>query len=188
MTAHERLVPEGLSCSSKRAWYLMIGVVFAVHNAEEATAAPRMIEFMRLDAPIALRGFYEGITAGELRLSLTILTLIGLAVTAFAARLAPGPRWAYVMLVFAAVIGLNALAHVALSAIARTYMPGLVTALLLTLPVAILVFVRARRDGWVSATAYWTAFPVAFVIHGPVLVLFVRTTIGALRLLSGGAA
>jgi hypothetical protein len=172
---------------SRRAWYLIIGVVFAVHNAEEATAAPRMLEFMQFGAPIALRAFYDGVDVAELRFSLAILTLLGMALTAIAARLALGPRWAYVMLVFAAVIGLNALAHVVLSGIARTYIPGLATALLLTLPVAILVLVRARRDNWVSATAYWTAFPMALVIHGPVLVLFVRTIIGALRLLTGSA-
>ena len=173
---------------SRRAWYLSIGVAFAAHNVEEATAAPRLLEFMQSGAPIAFRAFYEGINATELRFSLTILTLVGLVVTALAARLALGPRGAYAMLVFAAVIGLNALAHVALSGIARTYMPGLVTAVLLTLPVAIMVFVRARRDNWVSATAYWTAFPLALVIHGPVLVLFVHTTIGALRVLTDSAA
>ena len=159
----------------------MIGVAFAVHNAEEAAAAPRMLEFMKFGAPAALRTFYQGITANELRVSLTILTLAGLVLTGLAIRRGLGPRWSYSMLVFAAVIGLNALGHVALSAIARTYIPGLVTALLLTLPVAIMVFVRARRDHWVSATAYWTAFPMALLIHGPVLILFVRTTLGALR-------
>ena len=152
---------------SRRAWYLIIGVVFAVHNAEEAAVAPRMLEFMQVGAPVSVRAFYEGVSSAELRLSLTTLTLVGLAVTALAARLPLAPRRAYTMLVFAGVIGLNALGHAALSGIARTYMPGLATALLLTLPVATMVLVRARRDNWVSATAYWTAFPMALVIHGP---------------------
>ena len=91
------------------------------------------------------------------------------------------------MLVFAAVIGLNALAHLALSGVARTFMPGLVTAVLMTLPVAIVVCLRARRDRWVSTTAYRTAFPMALVIHGPVLALFVRATIDTLRVLTGRA-
>ena len=144
---------------SRRAWYLIIGLVFAVHNAEEAAAAPRMLEFMQVGAPIPVREFYEGVSSAELRLSLTILTLIGLAVTALAARLPLAPRRAYMMLVFAGVIGLNALGHAALSGIARTYMPGLATALLLTLPVAIMVFVRARRDNWVSATVVLDSVP-----------------------------
>jgi hypothetical protein len=173
---------------SRRAWYIIIGVAFAVHNAEETTAAPRLLEFMQSGAPIALGAFYEGVNAAELRFSLAILTLGGLGVTAFAARFPITPGWAYAMLVFAAVIGVNAFAHIVMSGVARTYMPGLVTAVLLTLPVAISVLLRARRDSWVSTTAYWTAIPVALVIHGPVLVFFVRTTIAALRVVTGSAA
>lgn len=143
---------------------------------------------MQSGAPIALGAFYEGVNAAELRFSLVLLTLAGLGVTALAARFATGPGSAYAMLVFAGVMGLNAFAHIVMSGVARTYMPGLVTAVLLALPVAILVFLRARRDSWVSATAYWTAVPVALVIHGPVLVFFVRTTIAALRVITGSAA
>lgn len=172
---------------SQRAWYLVIGLAFAVHNAEEGMAAERLREFMQFDAPMAFRTFYAGITAGELRWSLAILTGVGLVVTALAVRRPLSRRAAYVMLVFAAVIGLNALAHLAFSGVARTFMPGLVTAVLITLPVAIVVCLRARRDRWVSTTAYWTAFPMALVIHGPVLALSVRATIDTLRLLTGRA-
>jgi ABC-type proline/glycine betaine transport system permease subunit len=40
------------------------------------------------------------------------------------------PRSSYAMLVFAVLIGLNALGHVVLSSIYRTYVPGLITALI----------------------------------------------------------
>lgn len=173
---------------SRRAWYLTVGLAFAIHNAEEATAAPRMLNFMQSSAPMAFRVFYQGINSSELRFSLVVLTLVGMLVTVVAARMPTRPSWAYAMLVFAAVIGLNALAHVTLSVIFQTYMPGLVTAVILTLPVAITVLVRGRRDKWVSSAKYWTLLPAAFVIHGPILVLFIRTTIRGLRALTGSAA
>ena len=173
---------------SRRAWYVTVAMAFAVHNAEEATAASRLLNFMQSRGPMALRAFYEGITSSELRASLVVLTLLGMVVTAFAVRFPQRPRRAYAMLVFAAVIGLNALAHVVLSSIYRTYMPGLVTALIVTLPVAVMVLVRARRDTWVSSTAYWTALPLAVVIHGPVLILFIQTTVAGFRALTGSAA
>lgn len=173
---------------SRRAWYLTVALAFAVHNAEEATAAPRMLNFMQSSASMGFGAFYQGITPSELRASLAVLTLLGVTVTAFAVRFPHRSRWAYTMLVFASVIGLNALAHVALSSMFRTYMPGLVTALMLTLPAAVMVLLRARHEKWVSSTAYWTALPMAIVIHGPVLVLFIRTAMRGVRALTGSAA
>lgn len=173
---------------SRPAWYITVALAFAVHNVEEATAAPRLLHFMESSAPRALRAFYEGINASELRASLLVLTLLGLVVTASAVRSPHRSLWAYMMLGFAAVIGVNALAHVALSGIFRTYIPGLLTAVIVTLPVAALALVRARRDKWVSSTAYWTVLPMAVVIHGPVLALFIQTTIRTFRLLTGRAA
>ena len=169
---------------SRRAWYLTVALAFAVHNAEEASAAARMLGFMQSSAPIALRAFYEGINTSELRASLMVVTLLGAIVTACAVRSPQSSRWAYTMLVFAAVLGLNSLAHVALAGIARSYMPGLVTSLTLTLPVAVIILVRGRREEWVSSSAYWTALSLAVVIHGPVLALFIRTTVGGLPALT----
>ncbi len=139
-------------------------------------------------APAALRSFYEGISAFELRVSLVALTLASFVVTALAVHYYRSTRAAYTMLVFASVMALNALAHVAFSVIFRTYMPGLITALTATLPVAALAVTPARRAGWFQTNVYWTLLPMALAIHGPVLVLFVRASIGGIRALSGTAA
>ena len=173
---------------SRHAWYLTVAFAFAIHNAEEATTAPSLLQFMQSSAPLALRAFYEGINASELRVSLTVLTFLGFVATTFAARSPHSPRWAYVMLVFAAVIGVNALAHLVLASIFRTYMPGLITAVIVTLPVAAMTLLRARHEKWVASTAYWTVLPAALLVHGPVLALFIETTIGTFRLLTGSAA
>jgi hypothetical protein len=59
-------------------------------------------------------------------------------------------------------------------------MPGLVTALLITLPVSLLLLRRARQETWVSTAAFWAVMPVAVLIHGPLLVAFLG---GTLRLI-----
>jgi hypothetical protein len=173
---------------SRRFWYFVVVLAFALHNLEEAIAASRMLDLMESRGPGYLRAFYSGIDVFTLRTSLLILTVLGLLVTVTAARSPTRPGSSYVMLVFGAIIGLNALAHVALTVALRAYMPGLLTALLLTLPVSALLLTLGRRERWVSSPAYWTILPVAVVVHGPVLLGFLRISIGVARSLSRGAA
>ena len=168
---------------SRRSWYFVVALAFALHNFEEAIAARRMLELMQSRGPGYLRAFYSGIAASELRASLLILTTLGLLVIMAAARSPTKPGSSYVMLVFAAFIGLNALAHVVLTVAFGAYMPGLLTALLLTLPVSVLLLTRGRREGWVSSTVFWTVFPIAVLVHGPVLAGFLRVSIGVARAL-----
>jgi hypothetical protein len=152
--------------------YFLTALAFALHNAEEAIAASRMIELMRSRAPSWLSDFYAGISVAELRISLLILTALAALATAVAARSPARNGSAYVMLVFGGVIGVNALAHLVLSIAFRAYMPGLLSALLLTLPACIVLLARGRRERWVSPRLYRTVLPAAVVIHGPVMVGF----------------
>lgn len=164
---------------TKRSWYFLIGLAFALHNSEEAIAAPRMLAMMQARGPSLLRSFYAGIEVSELRVSLFILTALGLFLALMAARNEESTSGAYIMLVFAALIGLNALMHIALAVTFRTYMPGLITAILLTLPLSLLVLAHGFRERWVSMRAYWSIIPAAVVVHGPLLAAFI---IGTTRL------
>ena len=166
---------------NRRSWYFLTAVAFALHNAEEAAAAPRMLDLMQSRAPMFLRSVYAGIQVSELRASLLVLTLAALALAAAASRAPNAAGWSYLMLLLGAVIGLNALAHVALTITFGAYMPGLITALVLTLPVSVAVLARGWRDRWVVPAAYWTLLPAAVVVHGPVLAVFIGTSIRALR-------
>jgi len=172
---------------NKRSWYVLTALALALHNAEEAATAPRLLELMQGRAPTVLRSFYMGIQISELRTSLLILTVVALLLATAASRAPSSPAWSYTMLLFAAVIGLNALAHIGLSVAFGTYVPGLVTAVALTLPVSVAVLVRGWRDRWVHPGAYWTILPASVVVHGPVLAVFIRTTIGVFRLFTRGA-
>jgi hypothetical protein len=135
---------------SRRSAYLLVGVSFAIHNAEEGFAARRFIDFMQSRAPDFLREVYAGITVPELQVNLLILTMLGLGVTLVTMRTHMSPVSALAMIMFAVLLGLNALAHAGLSIFARVYMPGLITALVINLPVSVMLLRRARREAWVS--------------------------------------
>lgn len=64
----------------------------------------------------------------------------------------------------------------------RTYMPGVVTAVSITLPVSAMLLRRARREAWVSTPVFWAVIPIAALVHGPVLGVFLRSTIAIFRL------
>lgn len=166
---------------SRSAWYLLVGLAFAVHNTEEALQARRLLEFVQSHAPRFLREFYAGITVFELQVGLIILTALGIVVTVITVRSSTASASVFANMVFAAVLGLNAVAHIGLSIAARSYMPGLVTAIVITLPVSVLLLLRARREAWVSTPVFWAVLPVAALVHGPLLAAFLRISLMLLR-------
>ena len=136
---------------SRRAWFWALGVAFASHNAEEWIAAPLLLQQLQSRAPAFVRGFYTDVQVDDLRRNLVVLSLIGLVVAAIAARSPTSRAWSYGMLGFAALIGLNGLTHVAFSLIWREYMPGTLTAVLVTVPISAALFLRSRHDGWIAS-------------------------------------
>jgi hypothetical protein len=166
---------------SRRAWCLILGLALTLHNGEEALRATQMLQFMQSDAPGFLREAYAGITVSELRGALLILTAIVLLGMAVAAVFSATTAAAFGLMVLAALLGLNAVFHIVLSIQAQADLPGLVTALLISLPVSITLLVRARQQRWVSARAFWAVLPVAVLIHGPVLDAIFRVCLGVMR-------
>ena len=154
---------------SRRSWCLILGLAFGLHNSEEVLLAPQVLQFMQSDAPGALRAVYAGITVSELQGVLLILTAASLGVIAIAAVLAAAAASAFGMMVLAATLGLNAVFHIVLFVQTRAWLPGLVTAVLVSLPVAAALLAQARRQRWTPAPAFWTVVPVAVIVHGPVL-------------------
>lgn len=166
---------------NRRAHYLLVGLAFALHNGEEALAARGLLRFMQSEAPGFLGHVYAGITVVQLRADLLVVTVLGFAATAAAVRFSTSSASALGMLVFAALLGLNALLHVGLSVAAGSCMPGLGTAVLITLPVSATLLLRARREAWVSTRSLWAVVPIAALLHGPVLGVFLRTSSRLMR-------
>lgn len=154
--------------------YILVAGVFSLHNTEEAIGAPDMLRQMQSQAPRFLRSFYSQVDVSDLRTGLAVLTLLGIALAVIAIRQARSAGWTYAMLLFATVIGINAVAHLVLAVIFRTYMPGLLTAIVLCLPVAIALWYRVWKDGPIPRTWLWTVVPAALVVHGPLLAGFIR--------------
>ena len=159
-------------------------MAFAVHNVEEGIGAPRFLQLMQSRAPSFLISFYSGIRTVEFRASLVILSTIGLCLAAIASRRITSGAWSYVMLVFGAVMGLNGLAHAGFSIAWRSYMPGLLTALCVTIPVSLALLIRSRREAWISPALRWTLAPAAVVVHGPVLAALIPLLVGVARWLA----
>jgi hypothetical protein len=156
-------------------WYILVAGVFTLHNTEEALGAPAMLRQLQSQAPRFLRSFYSQVDVSDLRFGLAVLTLLGIALAAIAIRTSRATGSAYAMLVFGTVIGINAFAHIVLSVIFRAYMPGLLTAIFLCLPVAIALWYRVWKDAWIPRTWLWTVVPAALLVHGPLLAGFIRT-------------
>ena len=154
---------------TRRAWYLVTAVAFAIHNGEEALGATRMIQVLQTSGPAYVRGVYVGIEPSQLRMTLLGLTLIGLVLAMLAARAPTSRTLTFLMLVFVAVIGINALAHLALAVMLGGYMPGLLTAMAVNLPVAAFVATQAWRERWVPRWSLGLVVAGALVVHGPLL-------------------
>lgn len=146
-------------------WLFPIAVT--LHNLEEAIWMPgwdaRHAARLPLHPP-----------AGEIRAALIVLTVAAFVVTYLSARKGPQSIWAY--LTFGCIIAVLAnvfVPHVPAAIMFRGYAPGVVTAVLISLPVMSWLAVRAVRDGWVvgwKAVAYGLGMPL--LLGCSIVVLF----------------
>lgn len=88
------------------------------------------------------------------------------------------------MLVFAAVMCLNGLAHAGFSIAWHSYMPGALTAVCVTIPVSLSLLIRSHREAWIAPSLRWTLAPAAIVVHGPVLAALIPFFVRLARLLT----
>lgn len=142
--------------------------VLAAHNAEEAFAGPGWI----VAHESLLREYFgprmlAAWSAGSFRTSLAVLTL-ALLVVALMAALAPRRGAAvYVLLGVVAAFGANAVVpHIAGAILLRGYVPGLVTAALLVLPLNVWLYASATRSGHASATGAAVAASLGVAGYG----------------------
>ena len=166
---------------SRRSWYLILGLAWCLHNAEEILLASQLLQFMQSDAPSFLRTGYAGITVSELQAVLLILSAVLLVVIAISAVSAASAASAFAVMMLAALLGLNAVFHIVLFIQTGVCVPGLVTAVLVSLPVAAALLVQARRQRWTPGPAFWAAGPVAVLVHGPVLDALFKVSLGLVR-------
>jgi hypothetical protein len=144
---------------------LLLGVVtIALHNLEEALTLPQWLE-ARL--PVAL----EQLSLPPLQPPSRGVLLRGLAlVTLLPALVLAAGCWsraaAQASLVVVAIYFWNALVpHVAGALLLREYVPGVLSAALLTIPYAAALFRRAVREGVISRVGAVLALLLAAVLY-----------------------
>lgn len=155
---------------SRRTAIWLVPLLLALHNAEEALLFPRYLPLAVGRLPQGLRAVAGAITLGQVWSALALVTLVSLAVAAWAAS-NPSNRLAiWLLLLMQTTILLNVIWHLAAAIIVfQGYAPGLVTALAINLPYSIYLLRRAAAEQWVGAGARWALVPGALAVHGPVL-------------------
>ncbi len=137
-------------------WLFPIAVL--VHNSEEALTMPQWIAAHSERLPL-----HPG--AGVIRAGLLLLTLAAFTVTALSTTKGRQSRWAYLLFGSIVTMLLNVLVpHIPAALYFRAYTPGVLTAIVILLPVMSLLLYRSVADQWVSgarAVRYAVLVPLA---------------------------
>lgn len=127
---------------AKSQWLFPVAVL--LHNGEEAIWMPSWSAAHAAQLPIHPPG------ALVVKLALVVLTLAAFVVTYLSARYRPQSFWAY--LLFGCIVAMLAnvfVPHVPAAIWFRGYAPGVVTAVLINLPVMSYLTARAVKEEWV---------------------------------------
>ena len=139
----------------KLQWLFPIAVT--LHNSEEALSMPKWVLAHGRQIP-----FHPG--AARIWFGLLLLTLAAFAVTYLSARNGKESVWAYLLFGYMAAMLVNvAIPHIPATLAYGGYTPGVVTAILVNLPVMSILLFKAVREQWVSgmkATAYALLVPL----------------------------
>jgi hypothetical protein len=148
--------------SRRTLWLIPTAVL--IHNIEEGLTFSAMWPTVQLQlANIGFRLWWDRPEA--IVPALAIVAALALAVIAWAAR-RPTPIRLWAALLVQAVMLVNVAWHViAAIVVMHGYTPGLITALAFNFPVSWYVFSIARRERWISTTAFLLLIPVAVLLH-----------------------
>jgi len=134
-------------------------IALTLHNAEEAIWMPSWQVRHAGQLPIHPPG------AVQIRVLLVLLTVAAYAVTWLSVRRGPGSVWVYLTFGYIVAVLVNVLVpHVPAAIAFRGYAPGVVTAVLINLPLMSVLIVGAVRERWVSgwkAVGFGVGVPLA---------------------------
>jgi len=140
------------------------------HNLEEALLLPAYVPGVWMRLPPSWVAWTGSPGAEVLRSALIVVSIVPVVLGIWLLRKPQSRRAVWSLLLIQTTLLLNAFWHLAAAALLfRGYSPGLITALLLNLPLSAYLFRRARQEGWLSRRAFLALVPGALVLHGPVL-------------------
>lgn len=150
-------------------WLFPIAV--GLHNSEEALSMPQWVRAHGSQIPA-----HPG--AATIWTGLLLLTFLAFAVTSRSTKSGPQSVWTYLFFGYVVAMLANVVVpHVPASIAFRGYTPGVVTAVLINLPLMSIVLVKALREDWVSGTkavAYGVLVPLTLL--GAIATLFAVTS------------
>jgi hypothetical protein len=140
-------------------------IVVALHDAEEAIWFPAWSK--------RVGRWHAGVTPGVFRFAAGVLTVLAFMVTWASEVSGKQTIWTYLAFGYMATMLANVvIPHIAVTVALRSYMPGVVTAVVLNLPVLSLLVVLALREGYVSgwkAAAYSVSMAALLLLSIPAL-------------------
>ena len=142
----------------------LIGVTLALHTAEEYLAFPLAMSSLGRQLPGWLPAPALRHSVTNLHVALVVGTVLPCMVIAWAI-VSRSHGFLIASLFVEAVLLVNAIAHTLTALLAHSYVPGLITAVLINLPFGIYVFRRAVRDRWVRDYRAWQLIVAAIAVH-----------------------
>ena len=142
----------------------LIGVTLALHTAEEYLAFPLAMSSLGRQLPGWLPAPALRHSVTNLHVALVLGTVLPCMVITWAI-VSRSHGFLIASLFVEAVLLVNAVAHMLTALVARSYVPGLITAVLINLPFGIYVFRRAVRDHWIRDYRAWQLVIAAIAVH-----------------------
>jgi len=142
----------------------LIGVTLALHDAEEFFAFPLFLPTLGRRMPSWMPSPATQHNIANLRIALIFATLLPCIVIA-CAIVTRIHGFLLASLFVEVILLVNAFAHTLTALLLRSYVPGLVTAILINLPFGIYVFRRSIREGWIRRYRAWQFVIIAILVH-----------------------
>lgn len=133
----------------------LVPTFLAIHNIEEAPGMERWSKRLPLKFPFT-------ITTRQFIFAVTFLTLTGFVVTYFGVEFVASQTGYIIVLGIQAIMLFNAFVpHIATTIRFRTYSPGILTAVFITLPFSFYLFRRAFDESILNWTQLWILLGIA---------------------------
>jgi hypothetical protein len=135
---------------------LLLAVAIMLHNAEEALMAPRFGGISRLGLKLAEMGLAVTPPLGALRFGLVVATIVPAAIILIAMRAGRSVLLDSLVCLISTLYLANAfLPHLAEFFVYHAYGPGLVSAVLINIPLCSWLLRQAVHEGRLSARRVW---------------------------------
>jgi len=133
----------------------LVPIFFALHNLEEAPSMEKWSKRLPLK-------IHPKFTTRQFVIAVTVITLAGFALTYVGVEYLANRTGYLLVLGMQAILLVNAfIPHLATTIRFRMYSPGVITAVLITLPFSFYLFRRAFEENILSWSQFWTLFGVA---------------------------